>query len=462
MIFDYSMGIGVLGIVLAVVWPFLWEARLRDPLLAWSDRLKRKKNLLQLLGLSSVIRIDYTAFGDPPRPRFADSLISNRLSNLSATGMTLLPGPKIQEALLESSVIVIGATKYSESANWIQQQFDLHYQHVIDYGSEGEEITRIVSRYGEEFTASQDIGHYVDGLMIGYGTFTTYKNQRGKTLCWIAGTHGNASLGVCQHVMENPNAFTTFQRIKESEGLIWLVRVHYRPNEETFDSIVKVEIVEDPLPVVRRRANASKPKALIVDLGNVLFHYDYNKVFHEFAARSEKSPDEIRTAIYETEIFDAYQMGKLTSQSFYKKVCAAAEIKLDFDEFAMGWARIFTLNVAMHNALIKLSEQTQLVMFSNSNQLQWNHLKSTYPDVFRVFEGRAFSSHLVGASKPDAQSFRHAASAVGSDVDPSDCLFVDDNAGHVQAAERHGFRGHRFIRFGGFAYWIRENGLYIP
>jgi putative hydrolase of the HAD superfamily len=53
-----------------------------------------------------------------------------------------------------------------------------------------------------------------------------------------------------------------------------------------------------------------------------------------------------------------------------------------------------------------------------------------------------FSSHELGVAKPDPRVFVLVCVRLGAD--PADCLFVDDTAGHVAAAEAAGLRAHLF------------------
>jgi putative hydrolase of the HAD superfamily len=53
-----------------------------------------------------------------------------------------------------------------------------------------------------------------------------------------------------------------------------------------------------------------------------------------------------------------------------------------------------------------------------------------------------FSSHELGVAKPDPRVFALVCARLGTE--PTDCLFVDDTAGHVAAAEAAGLRAHHY------------------
>lgn len=79
------------------------------------------------------------------------------------------------------------------------------------------------------------------------------------------------------------------------------------------------------------------------------------------------------------------------------------------------------------------------------------HALSNYPDWYRLIEARlglsryvgwSFVSCATGVRKPDPQAYLGPAAALG--VRPSECLFVDDRAGNVRAAEAAGMPAIRF------------------
>lgn len=59
----------------------------------------------------------------------------------------------------------------------------------------------------------------------------------------------------------------------------------------------------------------------------------------------------------------------------------------------------------------------------------------------------------LGVAGPDPAAFTAACSALG--VEPARCLFVDDDAGHVRAAEDVGLRGRRITTAGRLAAFLR-------
>jgi putative hydrolase of the HAD superfamily len=63
-----------------------------------------------------------------------------------------------------------------------------------------------------------------------------------------------------------------------------------------------------------------------------------------------------------------------------------------------------------------------------------------------------FSSHELGVAKPDPRVFDLVRARLG--VEPAACLFVDDTAGHVAAAEAAGLRAHLYRTPDGLARFL--------
>ena len=66
-------------------------------------------------------------------------------------------------------------------------------------------------------------------------------------------------------------------------------------------------------------------KAIIFDIGNVIYKFDNKKFVKKIAEHSKKSSEELYDLIYKTELIKKYESGKITSQEFYtttKEICS--------------------------------------------------------------------------------------------------------------------------------------------
>jgi glucose-1-phosphatase len=76
--------------------------------------------------------------------------------------------------------------------------------------------------------------------------------------------------------------------------------------------------------------------------------------------------------------------------------------------------------------------------FTNSNALHWERFEREWrlPEAF----DHPFSSHLIGALKPDREAYEHVLAAMGCDA--ARVLFLDDNQINVDGARRAGLVAH--------------------
>jgi putative hydrolase of the HAD superfamily len=79
-----------------------------------------------------------------------------------------------------------------------------------------------------------------------------------------------------------------------------------------------------------------------------------------------------------------------------------------------------------------------LACLSNSNEVHWHESLTTPFD-------HAFSSHLIGAIKPDPEAFEYVLEAL--DVAPSAVLFFDDALSNVESARRLGIESYQTLGF---------------
>ncbi|MFW5814539.1 MAG: HAD family hydrolase [Spirochaetota bacterium] len=84
----------------------------------------------------------------------------------------------------------------------------------------------------------------------------------------------------------------------------------------------------------------------------------------------------------------------------------------------------------------------QLALASNTNPIDFEAIRSSFPDVLDPFGNRLFLSHEMGLMKPDPRYFTAVTRRLG--VAPASCVFVDDRADNVAAAGEVGMRSIRY------------------
>jgi putative hydrolase of the HAD superfamily len=181
----------------------------------------------------------------------------------------------------------------------------------------------------------------------------------------------------------------------------------------------------------------SPPEFLYFDLGNVLLYFDHHLACRQMAAVSGVPADRIWDVIFESGLELLYEAGAVGSQEFHERFCRETDSHPDYDALAHAASAIFEVNLPMKALLAHLSAAGhRLGLLSNTNPIHWAYVAGgRYGMIPEVFE-QVVLSYEVGAIKPDARIFRHAAELAGAP--PERIFYVDDVAGHVAGARAVG------------------------
>lgn len=184
-----------------------------------------------------------------------------------------------------------------------------------------------------------------------------------------------------------------------------------------------------------------KPELLIFDLGRVLVDFDFKKAIRDIKRYSPLSEEQIQHFFETTPLWDAYERGTVSSETFFLKLCEGLELKgLTFDVFKPMWCDIFTLKEDSVALVQALRGQYRLAMLSNVNEMHWTFIRDRH-DFMQWFE-IPIASYAVGLRKPEAAIFQYVLDKAG--VPAQKAIFTDDLEAHTKAAEAVGIRSHVF------------------
>ena len=141
---------------------------------------------------------------------------------------------------------------------------------------------------------------------------------------------------------------------------------------------------------------------LAFDLGNVLVDFDHTVAAKRIAHFCDKSPKEIFSLFFNSDITSLFEQGKVSPQEFYLKVKEMLGLKLSFESFVPIWNEVFMLspkNRAVYSLINNLRSRYKVILISNTNILHFEYLKTKFP-VFNVFH-EIFISYALGLIKPD-------------------------------------------------------------
>lgn len=203
--------------------------------------------------------------------------------------------------------------------------------------------------------------------------------------------------------------------------------------------------------MTRLTDNTLDPQALdaiIFDLGGVILNIAYQNTLDAFGQLAGRDITHLYTQHQQTELFDAYETGKLTSNQFRQGLRSLLNLETQgVEDQAMdaAWnAMLLDLPPNRLQVLNQLARRFRLFLLSNTNEIHKaafeRHLSETVgePSALASRFEAVYYSHLLGDRKPNPSVFERVVTEQG--LTPSRTLFVDDTIGHLGGASAIGLR----------------------
>jgi glucose-1-phosphatase len=177
------------------------------------------------------------------------------------------------------------------------------------------------------------------------------------------------------------------------------------------------------------------PRALLLDLGNVLVRFDHRLTLARLEAATGVSASTLKPHVFGP-LEREFDLGRLGAFAFFRAVEALAGLpRLADDVWIPAWRDIFTPDRDALALLARLAPGVTPVLVSNTNALHWEGVLRVAPDLAHLLPLRALSFEL-GAAKPDPAHFEAALALAGAP--PREAVFADDRAEMVEAARALG------------------------
>ena len=176
------------------------------------------------------------------------------------------------------------------------------------------------------------------------------------------------------------------------------------------------------------------PRALLLDMGNVLVFFDHHRACRQIAALGQPgtAADAVFDLLFHQPLERHYDCGEISTATFLATLRDAFGITAPDAAIAEAWADIFEPNHVLTTGLPALRRRyDRLVLASNTNALHIDRVRALMPDTLALFDEQVLSFE-VGIRKPADDFFRRAIDAGGGD--PGACVYVDDREDFVAAA----------------------------
>ena len=178
---------------------------------------------------------------------------------------------------------------------------------------------------------------------------------------------------------------------------------------------------------------------VLFDLGNVLVHLRFERALARLAALSGRcSPLELRQLV-SSPLKQDFDRGLLDERTFLARLAEAIGAPgVDRRALVAAWVDIFD-RWPEAEALLEevLARGHRAYVLSNTDAIHYPHIRASVPVLARLHgEYLSYEAHVL---KPDPAYFQGALAQLG--LQAAECVFVDDLAENVAAAEALGIRG---------------------
>lgn len=177
-------------------------------------------------------------------------------------------------------------------------------------------------------------------------------------------------------------------------------------------------------------------KAIVFDLGKVIFDLSYEQVIAYWAEKANKNYQEFLDGFVYNDIFEQYERGELSDATFRDAVRNLYHLPISDEEFDAGWNNIY-LDIfdGINDLLRELSAQYHVVALSNTNHIHKLVWEVRYAETLQYFE-KIFASHEMGCRKPEIQCFQMVIDYL--QLNPQEIVFLDDHPANIEAANNLG------------------------
>jgi len=180
-------------------------------------------------------------------------------------------------------------------------------------------------------------------------------------------------------------------------------------------------------------------KAIVFDIGPVLFRIDYDSVIDTWASITGLSAEHIRSKFVYAEEHKAFERGEISEADFAAFVARSIEHPLSVEDFRTGWnALLKEVWPGLLDLIVQLKPHYQVVCLSNTNITHVNAFKIHYTEVLALLD-QPFYSHEIGAIKPSKAAFDQVLDYLK--LEPQEVIFFDDLEENVEGARKLGIEG---------------------
>ena len=185
-----------------------------------------------------------------------------------------------------------------------------------------------------------------------------------------------------------------------------------------------------------------RPTAVIFDMDGVLCRYHFDKRLARLSEVTGADAEHIDDVIWQQGFDEEGDAGRYTAEEYHRLFCERIGAYLSKDQWLDARAIAIEADHEVLDMARRVKRNATLALLTNNGPLLKESIHRVFPEVVEIFGERAHFSCEFQVCKPDPRVFLRL--GVGLQVDPTESLFIDDNASYIEGAQKAGLLTHHF------------------
>ena len=181
---------------------------------------------------------------------------------------------------------------------------------------------------------------------------------------------------------------------------------------------------------------------IILDMGNVLLEWNKDKILRG-VIKTEKDFMILDKAIFQSGLWERLDLGTLTREELVLKVVSmiGSIYQEKVQEVVWNWPSYIEIYTEVFPLLVRLKEKGhRIFVLSNTSPVFYELLEEQLSPLNEILDGFVLSCDIK-AIKPDPKMFEEILHKY--QLDPANCVFLDDIADNTKMAESLGIRAYQ-------------------
>ena len=181
---------------------------------------------------------------------------------------------------------------------------------------------------------------------------------------------------------------------------------------------------------------------IILDMGNVLLEWNKDKILRG-VVKTEKDFMILDKAIFQSGLWERLDLGTLTREELVLKVVSmiGSIYQEKVQEVVWNWPSYIEIYTEVFPLLVRLKEKGhRIFVLSNTSPVFYELLKNQLSPLNGILDGFVLSCDIK-VIKPDRKMFEEILHKY--QLDPANCVFLDDIADNTKMAESLGIRTYQ-------------------